>query len=747
MLDKAPSLAEYALQPPKTISFAIEQQFPAIYREVGRELIDLVKEYYRFLERLDNQSTYNIRRMYEYRNIDTTLESMLIFFKNKFLNGLFFDDNITFVIKNILDLYRRKGSKEGIELFFQLFFQSEVGVYFPSEDIFKPSDSIWKVGTYLQLYPLGTSILPDLRGVRIFGSISNAEAFIDTVYFVNIGQTFVPIIFISNLRGDFTRFDVIYSREPDFVIGTLYGSLRSIVLDSNIDFTGGNQIGDIVEIQSETGFNALGRVSEVTQNFSGEIVFTVIDGGFGYTVSNTDIITSDQILFVDDLNNITINEKLTQLTSSNTVSEGTVIGFDSRNKSIGIALDDINSPFEEGAATILDRVSDNTIDIIFTSEVNNTASADVGTITNTEEVTIITDLISDFLNVPIDSSNYSFIPPAIIPMSGTVATGVEPNLNTPLNEAFDPTLYVMGSIETLSNINPGADYTSNIFVLARENLFSRFNLGNKILRIVSSVGVNILEGDFLTQERTIKTFEGDDVQTIVKGKVVAVEGNNITIQQMSFQSFVVSRDILTQILVAPVFKQGLDIPLEITNISSSASLPLGLNANIDSILGLSIGKIKAIDVFSSGIGYENQAPISISNITKAERLQQDPIIDATGIGITQRSGITEGKWITETSNINTSKVIQDSFFYQDYSYELSTDISPDLYEEIYRSVAHLSGMKLFTKFDKIDFISLDVDIDLILTKYRFEDSLIEENGTVFAAENGFLYLNTQIVED
>ncbi len=64
----------------KLISFHIERQFPAIYREEGAELIQFVKEYYKFLETEDNQSIYNSRRIFEYRDIDTTLDRFVIFF-------------------------------------------------------------------------------------------------------------------------------------------------------------------------------------------------------------------------------------------------------------------------------------------------------------------------------------------------------------------------------------------------------------------------------------------------------------------------------------------------------------------------------------------------------------------------------------------------------------------------------------------------------------------------------------------
>src|SRR6056297_1142508 len=132
------------MQVEKNISFLIEQQFPAIYREYGRELIAIIEDYYRWLETNEDQSTYNARRLFEYRDIDTTLSKMLLFFKNKFLSDLpFNEETVRFIVKNIMSLYRRRGTTEGLELFFRIFFQTEVDVYFPARDILKPSASEW----------------------------------------------------------------------------------------------------------------------------------------------------------------------------------------------------------------------------------------------------------------------------------------------------------------------------------------------------------------------------------------------------------------------------------------------------------------------------------------------------------------------------------------------------------------------------------------------------------------------------
>ena len=139
----------------KNLSLFIKNQFPAIYREDGPELVKLVEEYYKWSETQENQHIYQARRLFETRDIDSTLNSMLIFFKKKFLADLPLKaDIIKFVVKNILDLYRAKGTARGIELFFAIFYQEfEIEILYPAEKMQKVSDSEWKQGTYLQMFP------------------------------------------------------------------------------------------------------------------------------------------------------------------------------------------------------------------------------------------------------------------------------------------------------------------------------------------------------------------------------------------------------------------------------------------------------------------------------------------------------------------------------------------------------------------------------------------------------------------
>ena len=127
----------------------IASQFPNIYQEEGGFLVDFIQAYY---EHLDTKIDRDIPKL---KDIDTTLATFLIFYKKKFLADLPINtadpDGTRFIIKHIMDMYKRKGTQESLELLFRLFFDEEIEVFYPNTAILRPSDSIFSSETYLEL--------------------------------------------------------------------------------------------------------------------------------------------------------------------------------------------------------------------------------------------------------------------------------------------------------------------------------------------------------------------------------------------------------------------------------------------------------------------------------------------------------------------------------------------------------------------------------------------------------------------
>jgi hypothetical protein len=700
----------------KLISFQIERQFPAIYREDGPELVQFIKEYYKFLETQDNQSIYNGRRMFEYKDIDTTLNRFLIFFKKKYLTDLpFNDETIRLIVKNILGLYRRKGTQGGLELFFRLFYNEEIKVYYPSKDVLKPSDSNWKRGSYLQIVPndgIFTSTRSsrsytynDIIGKTIIGSASRARATVDKINFVLINNSLIPIIFINDITSNFIGLENIFCQLDGNPVsfGIINGSLTNIAVDTSFRGTLDNEVGDLVTFRtSPDGIGGRGLVTEVTENFTGIVEYSVIDGGWGYSVDSTKLLVSNQIIFLDNAGG-----KFTPLETleDSFGNRGIVIG--QNDISVGVKMEDGDEFANSENIFTVDR--DVNINISTLSPIDgirlvakndtspgqlfpdtaNTADVILAEITNEETVSLIFDIIGDYANVTIDSSNYND-PPAQQPMSGST----DPvTANTVLSDAFDLTPVELGSIVRFGNLDPGIDYVNDVFAVAYDTRLTLFTKKNQLVTLEDlpatlGVGSEIAQGS-------------------IQGRVVALQNNTLTVRPYSYFGFNST---------TPITFGGSSWNIVSVATDFSSTEISGFNANIGTITSFGVGKITAVLIIDSGYGYADNKQVQI--------IDSEGNIAALGTTSSRGQGSSGGFWSSFNSHLNgylkteeddgvddyfeAGKRIHDNNFYQEYAYEIQSKIDLKEYEESLKAITHVAGTKVFGKFNLEELLETNV---------------------------------------
>jgi hypothetical protein len=277
----------------KNISQYVEKQFPAFYQDEGPQFIAFVKAYYEWLEQPDNV-TYKARHLLEYRDIDTTLDEFILYFKEKYLKNIQFDTatNKKLLVKHSLDLYRSKGTERSIDLFFKLVFGTAAEVQYPGERIFKLSDGVWELPRYLEVTYNKFNL--NYVGRQIIGSASGATAFVERYIRRRAGYGYVNLLYISNQVGTFTRGEVIGVQSSGRSVytpgqtATIIGSIESVIIQDN----GRNfAVGDIVNfLHSNRGVGGQARVTSIGEN-SGIIDFILNDGGWGYTTNATSIVS------------------------------------------------------------------------------------------------------------------------------------------------------------------------------------------------------------------------------------------------------------------------------------------------------------------------------------------------------------------------------------------------------------------------------------------------------------------------
>lgn len=688
----------------KFISYQIDKQFPSVFREDGQELVEFVKYYYKFLEENSRQSVYNNRRIFEYRDIDNTLGSMVLFFKNKYMKDLPLDDeNTRFIIKNILDLYRRKGTPEGVELFFRMFYDESVEIYYPSEAILKPSASSWNEGAFLQLYPAQASLFTDLTGKNIFGSASKAEAVVDRILFTLINNSLIPLLYLSSVRGAFIGFDDIISNTNGELVnyGTVYGSLSSVnILIDDSRATTGNKIGDILNVTQPGAAGGKVIITDVSQNITGEISYKIKESGFGYTKDNTHLYVSNQVMFVDPAEDVGVlmdSLEPLEFLEDQFGNRGMVVG--GNEFLVGVRMDP-GDEFYANSEIFTTRANNNIIivdiekqpysspDTVFYfasvvgknesspgplfPETPNTEilSVKLNELDNTEVVSLITDIIINYADVQLNSDNYND-PPAVIPMSGPSSNVT---IDTPLDEAFNLEPFEIGSLKTFINVRPGSDYINRVFAIAYDPVMTNFDVYNQTI----------------TLETISSTFSigGIISQGSIQGKILDISGNTIKVLPYSYYGFIKS----------PITFNGNSF--NVISISRDySSKQLGFNGLIETTTEFAAGRILNAKVTNSGYGYINSNEITLTTNTG--------VVKGVGTANARGQGLIEGRWSSKESHLNSQdgKVLQDSDYYQEYSYRISSKIDINTYKNMLTDNVHLAGTKVFGEFllkDKID---------------------------------------------
>lgn len=286
----------------------IENQFPRFYQESGTGFIDFVKAYYAWLE-LENNPIKMARSLRSYRDVDTTPDSFLIFFKNKYLNNIQFTtaSNKRLFIKNSLDFYRSKGTPRAVDLFFRLIYGVNADVYLPGEDVFRLSDAEWVKPKYLEVTHSDRNF--DYLGKTITGLGSGATAFVDRLVRRRINGKFIDIFYISAIDGDFILNETLAYDDDVTDAPVVIGSLTSAeVIDGSNSFS----VGDTVLISSNNGLQGKGTVTGTT-NTTGQVSFSLLEGGWGYT-TNTEILISNSVFTLANVSvtNTTISNSFIQ---------------------------------------------------------------------------------------------------------------------------------------------------------------------------------------------------------------------------------------------------------------------------------------------------------------------------------------------------------------------------------------------------------------------------------------------------
>ena len=738
----------------KNISQLIASQFPSLYREEGENIIAFLQAYYEFLESDPKYAINRNRSIFEAGDIDEALDEFVVHFKKKYLADFPYlsSTDTRFLVKHIIDQYRTKSSEQSLKLFMKLAFGEDVQVYYPSSDIFKLSDSKWVEPKYVEVTPsLKTA---SFLGKRVYSDRFNASGVVENIITKRVNGKIFDVVYLSDIVGQFATGDTLTIDGSTEDSPVVIGSLTSV----DITFGGANfKIGDLLDVWSDNGKDGVVKVQEVFSQ-TDTVSFNIVDGGYGATLNaNTKIYVANSIVFVENsalqfnhfdpvvqviqwlyanTANVTIGANVAS--TSNTSVYGTVVdktgtyfkvntrvgtfvgspsvtvngvgpltitsvvNANTQGRLIAQSTDRVGVWRDSSNATQIYASSSNTNHTYITingveKKINSVAAGsgaafEIGTLSDASTVSVITDLVGNYLAVPLNSTNYGF------QVTNT-------DINTVLSSAFNTASLEIGTIRTLKNVNPGANYDASTYIYVDTPVVSDREYRDYVITITAPTG-SFIAGDKVNQSNT------------VFGRVKGVNGNTLTIRNLTFGNFLSANS-------TPLVGPNGSATIASVAFDYTANT-MGTNSYIASDVFGEPGTVARLKIVSSGVGYIDDEPVIM---THRASTNVNPVA-LTGVAKLGTSGKQLGYWETKTSHVNEVDVrIRDNKYYQEYSYDVIAAQSFDKYEKLVRNVLHVAGTALYGSVARSSNVALDVNVNSSIVKTVLTASyLTSSNG-------------------
>lgn len=677
------------------------------------------------------------RRLPEYSDVDYTLDSMLPAFKEEFLAR--FPDKMAasrrLFLKHALDLYRTKGNSQAVRLLFRVLYDADAEVYEPWRDILSASEGVWRRPAYVEV--TASELIWDLPGYEV-RSARGARAVVEGAYRKITGGQNAYVLALSSVRGNFKRGDALLcdevSETPDGIC-TVVGSLSAI---SVVAGGSGFSRGDILSVEG-VGFGARAKVIGVKE-ISGKLTFKIKRGGSGYTLS-PDVISvvggggTGAIFSVGSISNTEILEIDLNLIGSfeDKVLDDEAAGF-------AVSFSGANGSFSAGEY-VSSSCNVSALDVTIVSgsvQVGETLSGAFGNarvVESSEAQILVTDILGSLAEgetlvgnltgatVTLDSEGEEWPTEANALVVSANSTVLSVNGCSSWSSDF-------WRVSSVAVVNAGSGY-SNDDVIS----FSGVGVGGEARPLTNASGsilaVEISDGGagytsspnvsvatsggsgaVLSPESSLDGgyfFRGQQLVGSNSGVVASIESVSRETDWGMPAIGAENLDSLTEASLVPSqFEVGTISSLTAINpgenyfeapaitvtetIVASQGLPDGLggfkgnNALVVGITTVANGVITAVQVVDSGFSYQPGESLTLTHPSNESVVSGRAVVDL--------HGKSEGAWRDDRGSLNSGR-LQDSYYYQQFSYDVLSELPIDTYERVVRDTVHPAGYALF----------------------------------------------------
>jgi hypothetical protein len=699
----------------KFISPLIASQFPSFYQEEGPNFIKFVEAYYEWMEQPAGVIKMS-RSIPELTDIDETLVDFIKYFKQTFIlslpESIIADKRL--LVKHILDLYRSKGTKKAYSLLFRMLFNEDIELYIPGDHLFKPSAAKWNVPKYIEVSDF--KYMYYLIGKQIYSA--SGFGVVENYFTKMVNNKLINVLLISNLEGNFKFGEQIYSGDLyinsaeniiDYKTYTdlfnlnlagdysplltpdnapkIFGSLSSVsILNGGINFN----LGDLLTV-SGSGQGAIAKVVSTAEQ-NGKVTFRLVDGGYGFTRNPSITVTggygSGATFKVGDISNISIyrinqdqisdyfngeldidgsgfNINITGATGSFTVGEtitstANVITFDVNQIQGFVANGDVLSNSSLGISNLQVYRSDGSYLGVTGPDGNETPILNANLVAGAILVNGTNTASPTYGSVQINTR----FPKQVITSNAVVVT------------ANSSVLYVDNIVSSVNGSN-----TSYVFPYVLDKIVA----GKRVGGLTSGKYANVVSVERLTNwgfphAVDISNLDVPNIESILN--TIDLEVGSITYLSQINPGVGYSAAPTVEIVEPLIYD------LKIPNGKGGF---YGYDAIVTTKAGIANGVVTGIEIVDSGYGYNPDEKVTLSNANNVTS-------SVTGATIVDLTGVGSGYWTDNNGFSSDESFIQDSYYYQQFSYEIVAKRMINTYEKYVKDLIHPSGVAMFGKF-------------------------------------------------
>lgn len=684
----------------KYISNLVANQFPDFYKSEGPVFIEFVKAYYEWMESSGNPIG-EARNLLSYRDIDLTLEGFLVHFQKKYLYGIPFDViiNKRYLLKHIFDVYRSKGSIQCYKLLFRLIYDEDIEIYLPSQNVIKASDGKWAVPTYIEISQ--TENIENYKGKTIKGLTSGTTAVVENFIKQYFNKSETNCFYISNVLpkgGNFTLgeklilTDQTSNSEAILIAPSVLGSLQTI------DIVNGGQNfkeGDILKIVYRdplsgeflsSGTDGLVRVLDVKKAY-GELTFRIEDGGFGYLANSLSFVYPDPVDTVADKASFKVQS---------------IINTKRLNYYTDLIVDHVSTTLNSNTFGFPANTSANLTSVIGTTlNLTNAVFGSIYTLTNIYSGNGYTKPATTFVRSTLKSNN----------LPGTITFSTSSNTVTGSGTSF-ATVFQNNMVICLrpNPLSVSSDEYHMIKKVINDTSLVLYDTpkANSIVGSEYFVAPSILKSNYYLNHPVMYNPAGEwfgENETI---SAFPSYGDGVINKVRSINS---GKGYVENEIVVAYLYNGITDPVIIHAGSGYANNEkikfFGGNPTTSAegfILTDSNGAIETVSITNHGSDYKSvpnytivtangsgaELLFEISEFNTANQVRGKVVKSGIGYGL--------GSWETSDGFLNSDQYIQDSYYYQDYSYDVRVSLSLETYKDILYNTFHVAGTELFGSF-------------------------------------------------